>query len=107
RFQPCGDGRNRTSDIGCRISARITDRLSRLEPDAAGARDPPRESADLDPAAGENLRARDGERPRASRVGAGTGDLRGQSPEPLRRPGDPRFTAAALALPHGAGDDEG
>ena len=74
----------------------------------AGADAAPRQPADLDPAAGARLHA-------AARSSGlehldadrRPGDLRRQSPEPLRHAGHPAGAAAALALPRRAGDGQG
>ncbi len=86
---------------------RGADRVPGLEPFMAGADAAARQPADLDPAARPDLHAARGPRPRAPRVVTRTGDLRVQSSEPLRHAGDSAGTAAALALPGGAGDGEG
>ena len=78
-----------------------------VEPDVAGARDSPRQPADLDSAARAG-RSRGCASKAASISRPSTpGDLRGQSPEPHGHAGDPGGAAAAAALPgrarHGQG----
>ncbi len=70
--------------------------VSRLEPLAPGLVRPPRQPADLDPAARPPVRAPACRRPRAPGAPRGPGGLRGKPPEPPGRAGGPLGAASAL-----------
>ena len=77
-----------------RRAARRAGRLPGVESIVAGARDPPRQPADLDSAARARVRVDARRGPRAPAATRRAGDLRGQPSEPHGRAGDPGGAAA-------------
>ena len=88
-------------------AARRAGGLPGVEPIVAGARDPPRQPADLDSAARAAVRVDSRRGARAPRADRRAGDLRREPSEPHGRAGDPGGAAAAAAVPARAGDGEG